>query len=48
MTKKLFLKIERTFSLLEIIHSDICELNDILTRGGKWMDWMDLGWIING
>jgi hypothetical protein len=32
MTRKTFSKIERNINLLEIVHSDICELNDILTR----------------
>ena len=35
MTKKPFPKNERTSKLLEIIHSDICELNGHLTRGGN-------------
>ncbi|KAL7582589.1 uncharacterized protein LOC128128996 [Lactuca sativa] len=34
-TKKPFPSVKRTTSLLELIHSDICELNGILTRGGK-------------
>ena len=35
MTKKLFHKVERTSTLLEIVHSDICELNGKLTRGSN-------------
>nr|KAJ0202827.1 hypothetical protein LSAT_V11C500278000 [Lactuca sativa] len=34
-TKKPFPLVKRNTSLLELIHSDICELNGILTRGGK-------------
>ncbi|KAI3496568.1 hypothetical protein L1887_38933 [Cichorium endivia] len=34
-TKKPFPSVKRDTSLLELIHSDICELNGILTRGGK-------------
>nr|KAJ0188051.1 hypothetical protein LSAT_V11C900477710 [Lactuca sativa] len=34
-TKKPFPSVKRNTSLLELIHSDICELNGILTRGGK-------------
>ena len=34
-TKKPFPSVKRVTSLLELIHSDICELNGILTRGGK-------------
>ena len=34
MIRKLFPKIERISNLLEIVHYDICELNDMLTRGG--------------
>ena len=33
MTKKPFKSIERNTRLLELIHSDICELNGLLTRG---------------
>ncbi|PKA63733.1 Retrovirus-related Pol polyprotein from transposon TNT 1-94 [Apostasia shenzhenica] len=33
--KKPFSKIQRSTSLLELIHTDICELNGKLTRGGK-------------
>lgn len=32
---KTFSKYERNTQLLELIHSDICELNGILTRGGN-------------
>lgn len=35
ITKKSFPKNERNTQLLELIHSDICELNGVLTRGGK-------------
>jgi hypothetical protein len=35
MTKKPFPTIHRNSQILQIIHSDICELNGILTRGGK-------------
>lgn len=35
MTKKPFHKVERSTELLELVHSDICELNGKLTRGGK-------------
>ncbi|KAJ9543865.1 LOW QUALITY PROTEIN: hypothetical protein OSB04_023572 [Centaurea solstitialis] len=34
-TKKPFPSVKRNTSLSELIHSDICELNGILTRGGK-------------
>jgi hypothetical protein len=33
--KKLFPSTNRNSQLLELIHSDVCELNGILTRGGK-------------
>ena len=35
MTRKIFSKVERNINLLELVHSDICELNDILTRRGN-------------
>lgn len=35
MTKKPFPKNERNIEMLELVHSDICELNGILTRGGN-------------
>ena len=35
MTKKPFPKVERTTCILELVHTDICELNGILTRGGN-------------
>ena len=35
MCKKPFPKSERNTQLLELIHSDICELNGVLTRGGN-------------
>lgn len=34
-TKKQLPSIKRNTSLFELIHSDICELNGILNRGGK-------------
>ena len=35
MMKKPFKSIERYTYLLDLIHFDICELNDILIRGGN-------------
>jgi hypothetical protein len=35
MTKKSFPKVNRNSHLLELMHSDICELNGIFTRGGN-------------
>jgi transposase InsO family protein len=35
MTKKPFPKVERNSQLLKLVHSDICEINGMLTRGGK-------------
>lgn len=35
MTKKPFPRNERTSTLLGLVHSDICELNGHLTRGGN-------------
>ena len=35
LTKKPFPSVERSSVKLELIHSDICELNGILTRGGN-------------
>jgi len=35
MTKKPFSKVERISQLLELVHFDICEINGMLTRGGK-------------
>ena len=35
MTKKPFSKSNRNFIMLEHVHSDACELNGVLTRGGK-------------
>lgn len=35
MVKKSFPKVERTSELLELVHSDTCELNGLLTRGGN-------------
>jgi len=35
MTKKPFPKTNRNSKLLELVHSDVCELNGVLTRGGN-------------
>ena len=35
ITKKPFPKVERNTNILDLVHSDICELNGVLTRGGK-------------
>jgi len=35
MTKKLFPKVERNSQLLEVVQSNICEINDMLTKHGK-------------
>ena len=35
MIKNPFHNVERSSSLLDLIHSDLCELNDMLTRGGN-------------
>lgn len=35
ITKKPFPKAERNTDLLDFMHSDICEFNGVLTRGGK-------------
>ena len=35
MIKKPFQSVDRNSNLLDLIHSDICELNEILTRGGN-------------
>lgn len=35
MSKKPFPRVERNTELLELLHSDICELNGVLTRGGN-------------
>lgn len=35
MIKKLFYKIERFTKILHLVHSDLCELNGELNRGGK-------------
>ena len=35
MVKKPFHSVERSSQLLDLVHSDLCELNGILTRGGK-------------
>ena len=35
MIKKPFYSVERSSNLLDLIHSDLCELNGMLTRGGN-------------
>jgi hypothetical protein len=35
MTKKPLHTVHRNLQILELIHSDICELNNILTRGDR-------------
>ena len=35
ITRMSFLKVERTSSLLELIHSDVCDFHSTPTRGGK-------------
>ncbi|KAK4355949.1 hypothetical protein RND71_024920 [Anisodus tanguticus] len=35
LTKKPFLSAERNTQILDLIHTDICEYNSVLTRGGK-------------
>ena len=35
MTKKPFSKTDRNSIMLELVHSDVCELNGVLIRGGK-------------
>lgn len=35
MVKKPFHSVERTSQLLDLVRSDICELNGMLTRGGN-------------
>ena len=35
MTKKPFSKSDRNSIMLELVHSDVCELNGVLIRGGK-------------
>ena len=35
MTKKPFSKSDRNSIMLELVYSDVCELNGVLTRGGK-------------
>jgi predicted AAA+ superfamily ATPase len=35
MTNKLFPRINKNLKLLELVHSDVCKLNDVLTRGGN-------------
>lgn len=34
--KKTFKSVDRKSDLLELIHSDICELNNVLTRGKRY------------
>jgi hypothetical protein len=35
MIKKPFKSVERNTNLLDLVHSDLCEFNDMLTRGGN-------------
>ena len=35
MIKKSFHNVERSSNFLDLIHSNFCELNDMLTRGGN-------------
>ena len=35
MIKKSFHNVERSSNFLDLIHSNLCELNDMLTRGGN-------------
>ena len=35
MTEKHFSKSDRNSIMLELVHSDVCELNCVLTRGDK-------------
>ena len=35
MIKKPFHSVERSTNVLDLVHSDICELNGMLTRGGN-------------
>ena len=35
MTKKPFPKVERNSKLIKLVHSNICELNWVVTKGGK-------------
>ena len=35
MIKKPLYSVERSSNLLDLIHSDLCELNGMLTRGGN-------------
>jgi hypothetical protein len=35
ITKSLFSKVERNSQLLELVHSNICEIIGMLTKGGK-------------
>ena len=35
MIKKSFYSVKRSSNLLDLVHSDLCELNDMLTRGGN-------------
>ena len=36
MIKKHFHTVERNSNLLDLVHSDICDPNDMLTGGGNW------------
>lgn len=35
ITRKHFLKIYRSFVLLQLVHSDVCDMHSNRTRGGK-------------
>ena len=35
MVKKPFYSVDKNSELLDLVHSNICELNDMLTRGGN-------------
>ena len=35
ITRLPFPKVERNLQLLDLVHLDVCELNEILTRGGN-------------
>ena len=35
MTKKPFSKLDRNSIMIELVYFDVCELNGVLTRGGK-------------
>ena len=35
MTKKPYLRMDRNYEMLELVHSDVYELNGVLTKGGN-------------